>query len=37
MNVTRRGMFKTTVAVLVAGAWWPRFRAAADAEELKSA
>ena len=28
-------MFKTTVAVLAAGAWWPRFRLAAAAEELK--
>jgi hypothetical protein len=35
MNVTRREMFKTTGAVLVAGAWWPRFRAAAAAEELR--
>src|SRR5712692_9029496 len=36
MNVTRRAMFKTTVAALVAGAWsWPRFRAADAAEELK--
>lgn len=35
MNVTRRGMFQTTAAALVAGAWWPRFHAAAAAEELK--
>src|SRR6266852_5697932 len=35
MNLTRRAMFKTTVA-LVAGAWsWSRFRAADAAEELK--
>ncbi|SRR6266581_4086126 len=36
MNVTRRAMFKTAVAALVAGAWgWPRFRATEAAEELK--
>ena len=35
MNVTRRRMFKTTLAALVAGARWPRFPAAAAAEELK--
>jgi hypothetical protein len=35
MHVTRRGMFKTTVAALVAGAWWPRCHAAAAAGELK--
>lgn len=35
MNVTRRGMFKTTAAALVAGAWWSRFDAAVAAEELK--
>ncbi len=36
MNVTRRAMFKTTVAALVAGAWsWPRVRAADAVEELK--
>jgi len=36
MNVTRRAMFKTTVAALVAGAWsWSRCRAADAAEELK--
>src|SRR5712692_5503097 len=36
MNVTRRAMFKTTVAAVVAGAWsWPRFRASDAAEELK--
>src|SRR5947208_16983000 len=35
MNLTRRAMFKTTVAALVAGAWRPRFRAADAVEELK--
>src|SRR5436853_7748561 len=35
MNLTRRAMFKTTVAALVAGAWRPRFRAADALEELK--
>jgi len=35
MNVTRRTMLKSTVAALVAGAWWPRSRAANAAEELK--
>ncbi len=35
MKVTRRGIFKTTLAALVAGARWPRFPAAAAAEELK--
>src|SRR6266481_5234067 len=36
MNVTRRAMFKTTVAAVVAGAWsWPRLRASDAAEELK--
>jgi hypothetical protein len=35
MNVTRRGIFKTTVVALVAGARWPRFPAAAAAEELE--
>src|SRR5712691_6029806 len=34
MNVTRRGVFKTTLAALVV-ARWPRFPAAAAAEELK--
>jgi hypothetical protein len=34
MNVTRRGIFKITVAVVAAHAWWPRFRSAATAEEL---
>jgi hypothetical protein len=33
MNVTRRGMFKTTLAALVV-ARWPRFPAASAAEEL---
>src|SRR6266446_3927022 len=35
MNVTRRGMLKTTLAGLAAGAPWPRFPGAAAAEELK--
>jgi hypothetical protein len=35
MNVTRRWMFRTSVAALVAGASWPRLRAAIAAEELK--
>src|SRR5216110_2390561 len=35
MNVTRRWMLRTSVAVLVAGASWPRLRAAIAAEELK--
>ena len=35
MNVTRRGMFKTTLAALAVGARWPRFPAAGAAEELK--
>jgi len=35
MNLTRRAMFKTTVAALVAGAWRPRLRAADAVEELK--
>src|SRR5438128_8382717 len=35
MNVTRRRMFKTTLAALAAGARWPPFPAAAAAEELK--
>ncbi len=35
MNVTRRGMLKTTLAALAAGAPWPRFPGAAAAEELK--
>src|SRR2546426_5807903 len=35
MNFTRRAMFKTTVAALVAGAWRPGFRAADAVEELK--
>src|SRR5437773_1313995 len=35
MNLTRRAMFKTTVAALVAGAWRPRCRAADAVEELK--
>ena len=34
MNVTRRGVFKTTLAALVV-ARWPRFPAASAAEELK--
>src|SRR6266851_4993823 len=36
MNVTRRAMFKATMAALVVGGWsWPRFRAADAVEELK--
>src|SRR5438552_4663664 len=36
MDVTRRAMFKTTVAAFVAGASsWSRFRAADASEELK--
>ena len=35
MNVTRRGMFKTALATLVASARWPRPLAAAAVEELK--
>jgi hypothetical protein len=35
MKVTRRGLLKTTMAMLVASAWWPRSLAAAGVEELK--
>ncbi len=35
MDVTRRGLLKTTLAALAASAPWPRFPAAAAAEELK--
>src|SRR5438552_19083756 len=35
MNFTRRAMFKSTVAALVAGTWRPQFRAADAVEELK--
>ncbi len=35
MTVTRRGMLKTTLAALAAGASWLGFREAAAAEELK--
>src|SRR2546428_4089406 len=35
MNVTRRAMFRTTMAELVAAAWPPRVHTAAAAEDLK--
>ena len=35
MNVTRRGIFKFTLAALAVGAGWPRLPAAVAAEELK--
>jgi len=35
MTVTRRGMFKTALAAVVAGVGWPRLPAAAVAEELR--